>query len=263
MKGQTGATASILLMAVTVASAGTVYTTINDDIERSTDTNTDIGFNTDTLEYENCYVDSTTTRVIFRNTGSEPFNSSQMTFIVNGQIQSFNTSKEIIDSQSTFEAEINKWLNSGDQIQVTDGDKQSEINCYNLPVSYKTTPAQIDEGGGEIEGITFSNSNPTILNSNSSNICAGDFCDYSEGDCTDYDTNNCKIDASGDNISGGIQTNYITSSNTICIGAKCNKPGAGTSTNFLINESDDMDGFIMVDNIHGKDSNLCIGTDCQ
>lgn len=262
MKGQTGAAASVLLIAITVAGAGTVYTTVNSDIESNTNTNIDIGFNTDTLKYENCNVDSTSTHIVFRNTGNEPFNSSQMTFIINGKIQNFSTSKNIVDYQSTFEAEINEWLDSGDQILVTDGDKQSEINCYNLPTAFKTTPLQIDEGGGKIEGITFSNNNPTITNSSPSGICAGNFCNYSEKGCTEFDTDDCKIDSSGDNISGGIQTNYITSSYDMCMGSKCSF-NTGTSTDYLINESDDIDGFMKVDNIHGKDFSLCIGIDCN
>lgn len=128
-KGVTPVVASILLMTVTIAAAGTLYTVVQGDLQNS-NTDTKIPLNLDSLSVEKCYKESGDTFLVVRNGATEAINASEITPLLNGTIaDSYTINKEIVGPQSSFSIEITGGLSSDTDIQLTDGENSAHYNC--------------------------------------------------------------------------------------------------------------------------------------
>ena len=135
-KGVTPVVATVLLMAVTIGAAGTLYTVVQQNQEQTRENiDTDLPLNPNQLDVETCYNQSTNTYLRIRNTGQSAINSSKMTALLNGTIETkstYSTSPEIVDPQRIFDIEFTNQFGPDTQIILTDGDQTLEYSCYQL-----------------------------------------------------------------------------------------------------------------------------------
>lgn len=142
-KGITPVLASILIIAMTVASAGVLYTMIQENTERAEENadTSELNLDGDSLRIENCYNEDTylgnpgkETQIAVRNTlPNNAINASQITPLVKGKIQrNYNVTPEMVSPQSTFTISFDKNFTSEAKVVLTDGSKQIDHYCYGL-----------------------------------------------------------------------------------------------------------------------------------
>jgi FlaG/FlaF family flagellin (archaellin) len=134
-KGLTPVVATVLLMTVAVAAAGTVYTMVEENIDQGKQ-GVDQDFNIDqnALSIEQCYQTNGDTLIDVRNTGSEAINASKVTPLLNGSlIQNYRIESEIAGSQEIFSVNFtDTTFGSGTSIILTDGETQIQHTCIGI-----------------------------------------------------------------------------------------------------------------------------------
>jgi flagellin-like protein len=134
-KGITPALATILLMAITVAAAGTLYTLVQDYMDQGKDVDTELPVNVNSLQVQACYEDGSRTLLDLRNTANEDVNASEITVSLNGTIldrSDYDVRPEIVGSQSVFTIDMSRDFGSDTLIQLFQGEQEFEYECYNL-----------------------------------------------------------------------------------------------------------------------------------
>jgi flagellin-like protein len=135
-KGITPVVATVLLIAVTFAAAGTVYTLVEENTNRAEENirDADLGLNVDTLVVENCYNQYGNTHIVMRNSAPDSsINASQITPLLNGTVQeNFDTTPEIVEPQRSFTVNLSTQFGDETQVILTDGDTQIRHTCYSL-----------------------------------------------------------------------------------------------------------------------------------
>lgn len=134
-KGLTPALATILLMAVTVAAAGTLYTIVQDWLDRGQEVDTDLPLNVNSLNIEACYEEGSNTLLDVRNTASEAMNASEVAVVLNGTIQErsdYDIEPSIVTSERTFTVNMSTDFGSETLIELAQGQQNLRYECYNL-----------------------------------------------------------------------------------------------------------------------------------
>jgi flagellin-like protein len=134
-KGITPVVATVLLIAVTVAAVGTVYTLVQENTERAKENieESDLGLNIDSLKIETCYNRYGRTHIVMRNNAQDAINASEVTPLLNGSIQeNYEVNKEIVDPQRSFTVNISQQFGPETQVILTDGESQVRHTCFNL-----------------------------------------------------------------------------------------------------------------------------------
>lgn len=135
-KGITPVVATVLLITVTFAAAGTLYTMVEDNVNRAEETSdTDLPLNVNSLKVDQCYTKSGRTFLVVRNSARDAMNASRMTLLVNGSIESesnYRINKEIVNGQRTFTVNMSGVLGRETTLQLTNGQSSLKYSCYNL-----------------------------------------------------------------------------------------------------------------------------------
>ena len=143
LKGITPVVAITLMMLVTVAAAGTLYTTIQTTQNEAQENAPELNLNTDNLYVESCWTDpdgagNFETSLAIRNEASTAaINNSRLDVIVEGQEKPYTLSPEgLINPQETFRLTFTGLSSEdevadGSQIMFFMGQNQMAYNCYN------------------------------------------------------------------------------------------------------------------------------------
>ena len=134
-KGITPVVATVLLMTVTVAATGTVYTMIqqNTDDAQQRIEGSDLGLSMDTLQVEKCYNQYGRTHIVMRNNAEESINASRITPLLNGSIQrNYEVETEIVAPRRSFTVNITEKFGSETRVILTDGNTQISHSCIGL-----------------------------------------------------------------------------------------------------------------------------------
>jgi flagellin-like protein len=135
-KGVTPVVATVLLMTVTVAATGTVYTLIQENTENAQQQieGSELGLNIDTLQVERCYNNYGRTHIVMRNNNAEEsINASRITPLLNGSIQrNYKVETEIVAPKRSFTVNLSKEFGPETQVILTDGNTQITHNCIDL-----------------------------------------------------------------------------------------------------------------------------------
>lgn len=134
-KGITPVVATILLITVTVAAAGTVYTITQENIRKTEEQidNTDFNLNSETLKVDQCYRDSNGfINLVIRNNAQDAINASGVTPLINGSVENYRIEEEIVNPQRTFSINLTQSFGSETLIILTDGESQIEYQCFDL-----------------------------------------------------------------------------------------------------------------------------------
>lgn len=141
MKGVTPVVAVTLLMAITVAGAGTLYATLEGTQEDIEDSTPDLNLNSETLYMESCWVDGTETSLMIRNDASHAVNIENLDILVEGQEEAFTLDPDddypdnIVPPQQTFQITFTdideENITEGQNILLfTDQGGEMTFNCY-------------------------------------------------------------------------------------------------------------------------------------
>jgi flagellin-like protein len=134
-KGVTPVVATVLLITITFAAAGTLYTMVQSNINEAEDSNPDLPLNINSLNVEQCYNEGGNTHLVIRNGAQQSINSSKMNVLLNGSLEDeadYSTEPEIVNPQRTFEVEL-QTISSETPIKMTNGRNTLEYTCYDLP----------------------------------------------------------------------------------------------------------------------------------
>jgi flagellin-like protein len=136
-KGLTPALASILLMAITVAAAGTLYTLVQDYMGQAEEgTDTEVPLNINSLQIENCYDEGSNTLLNVRNTASEDaMNASEVAVVLNGTIQNrvdYDLDPEIVNSERVFTINISEDFGDETLVELSKGQQNLRHECLDL-----------------------------------------------------------------------------------------------------------------------------------
>ncbi|MFB6159050.1 MAG: archaellin/type IV pilin N-terminal domain-containing protein [Candidatus Nanohalobium sp.] len=135
-KGVTPVVATVLLITVTMAATGTIYTVFQDKMKSAeSSTSVDLPLNMDALQVDHCYHQYGNTHLIVRNSASSAMNASEMTLLLNGSQQDSSTytiKPSIVDSTETFTVNITKKFEDETLIQMTDGEHTLKYSCFNF-----------------------------------------------------------------------------------------------------------------------------------
>ncbi|EHK01753.1 hypothetical protein HRED_02126 [Candidatus Haloredivivus sp. G17] len=136
MKGITPVVAVTLLIAVTVAAAGTFYTVLMNTQEEVQESAPDITFNADTLNVESCWTSGNEVGFSIRNTDTQAaINNSEMDLLVTGRELEYNLDPQgLIGPQETFQVMFDN-LGSTDEVvenetQIFLGESSMTYTCY-------------------------------------------------------------------------------------------------------------------------------------
>lgn len=135
-KGITPVVATILLISVTFAAAGTLYTVVQENIDEGKEAaNKDLPLNINALEVETCYRESGRTYMVVRSSAQGALNASKMTLLLNGSIESesdYRIQPNTVNSQESFTVNMSQSFGDDTLIQITNGGQSLEYSCYNL-----------------------------------------------------------------------------------------------------------------------------------
>jgi flagellin-like protein len=135
-KGVTPVVATVLLIAVTVASAGTVYTLMQETTSGTKDkiSDTDLGLAIEKLSIEKCYRDNKDyVNIDIRNSATKAINASDVTPLLNGSVQAdHKVSQEIVNPKRTFTLNTSAKFNSETLVILTSGENQIRHRCLDL-----------------------------------------------------------------------------------------------------------------------------------
>jgi len=132
-KGVTPVVATVLLMFITIAGAGTVYTVVQANTEgaQSNLDESNLNLDTDTLRVETCYNRYDRTHIVMRNNDAEnAVNTSEITPLLNGTVQEdYRIDKEIADPQRSFTINLSEKFGQETQVILTDGSNEITYRC--------------------------------------------------------------------------------------------------------------------------------------
>lgn len=141
-KGVTPVVATVLLIAITVAAAGTMYGLIEENTRQAREQveGANLNVNLDSLRVDQCYNqdsdgdgDEETHTVVRNNAVENAINASEITPLLNGSVQkNYGISPEIVNPQRTFTINFSKEFGPNTIIILTDGENQIDHSCYNL-----------------------------------------------------------------------------------------------------------------------------------
>jgi|GEM_PF-4593598 flagellin-like protein len=136
MKGITPVVAVTLLIAVTVAAAGTFYTVLTSTQDEVQENAPDITFNADILNVESCWTSGGNVGFSIRNTDTQAaINNSEMDLLVTGTELDYKLEPQgLIGPQETFEVRFES-LGSTDEVvenetQIFLGESSMTYTCY-------------------------------------------------------------------------------------------------------------------------------------
>lgn len=128
--------AVVLLMAVTVAAAGTFYTVMMDTQQDIQDNTPDLTLDTENLNVESCWTDGGDVAFNIRNEDPQnSINNSEIDVIVAGEELDYTLSPEgLVGPQETFELRFDS-LSSTDQVVEEEamiflGESEMTYTCY-------------------------------------------------------------------------------------------------------------------------------------
>ena len=140
LKGITPVVAITLMMLVTVAAAGTLYTLIQDTQEDARENAPEIELNPNTLNVESCWTDGPDgsgnyeTSISLRNEASESINNSDIDILVDGREKPHDLDPEgLVEPRQTFIVTFTG-LSSEDEI---DGDSEIQFFMGSDSVDYR------------------------------------------------------------------------------------------------------------------------------
>lgn len=134
-KGVTPVVATVLLMAISVAAAGTIYNLTQENVQNTKNQmdNTDFNLNKHTLRVDQCYEDTNGfINLVIRNNAQDAINASEVRPLINGSIEDYTIEGEIVGPQRTFAINLTQSFGSETLIILTDGESQIEYQCYDL-----------------------------------------------------------------------------------------------------------------------------------
>lgn len=139
MKGITPVVAVTLLIAVTVAASGTVYTILMDTQQEVEENSPKVDFNTDILDVETCWNDNNNVSLIVRN--QDPINTiNASSFSVYYQYQKVDIQSDpgLVGPQETFKIRINQdpTVNPGGGdvpiVEIVNEDSELTYSCRDI-----------------------------------------------------------------------------------------------------------------------------------
>ncbi len=142
MKGITPVVGVVLLIAVTVAASGTLYTLLQDQQEYVEDNAPEIEFNTDILNVESCWEENNRVNLQVRN--EHPQNAINASAIfVYYEFESVENEADpgIVDPQRTFRVEIDEDPSTnpggGDipTVELVNSGNELSHRCFNIDTS--------------------------------------------------------------------------------------------------------------------------------
>lgn len=142
MKGITPVVGVVLLIAVTVAASGTLYTLIQEQQEYVEDNAPEIEFNTDILNVESCWEENNRVNLQVRN--EHPQNAINASAIfVYYEFESVENEADpgIVDPQRTFRVEIDEDPSTnpggGDipTVELVNSGNELSHRCFNIDTS--------------------------------------------------------------------------------------------------------------------------------
>ena len=135
-KGITPVLATILLMSVTIAAAGTLYTMVENNVNKGQDSaDRGLPVNMDSLKVEACYKDNSNSLIDIRNTARNTINASEVAVVLNGSIQDrseYEIEPELVTRQRVFTVNISKDFGPETVIELSKGQQNLRHNCYNF-----------------------------------------------------------------------------------------------------------------------------------
>ncbi|MFB6203064.1 MAG: archaellin/type IV pilin N-terminal domain-containing protein, partial [Candidatus Nanohaloarchaea archaeon] len=131
-KGITPVLASVLLIILAVAAAGTLYTVVNQIIGQSS-INNDV-FNQQNMNVENCWKNSTRVNIAIRNSGGAAINASEIDLLLNAQPVDdvrYYVTQSIVDPEDTyvFSIDRNAYV-QGDRIKLVLSGNEIVADCF-------------------------------------------------------------------------------------------------------------------------------------
>lgn len=119
-KGVTPVIATILMVTVTVAAAGSLYS-LTQNVQEENRENVEVSIpDKSDLFVESCYRDSSFTNLSVRNSNKEAINASVIIPFVEGRpADDYSVDKEVVDSGSSFQISINEVLDENTLIEIT------------------------------------------------------------------------------------------------------------------------------------------------
>ncbi len=142
MKGITPVVGVVLLIAVTVAASGTLYTLLQDQQELVEENTPEIEFNTDLLNVESCWEENNRVNLQVRN--EHPQNAINASAIfVYYEFESVENEADpgIVDPQRTFRVEIDEDPSTnpggGDipTVELVNSGNELSHRCFNIDTS--------------------------------------------------------------------------------------------------------------------------------
>lgn len=138
-KGITPVVAVVLLIAVTVAAGGTLYSMVVETRESVQDPSDQIQLNAESVEFESCWGTPDQANFSIRNTGSQAINASKISVRVNNtyleQSQGdFTIDNNIVDPEETYTMSIDiaEDLNKESRIALVLDGENIRYQCRNL-----------------------------------------------------------------------------------------------------------------------------------
>lgn len=135
-KGVTPIIAVAILLAITVAAVGSLYSTLQSSQDRAAEATdaSELDLSSDSLDLERCWRDSGNTNVRIRNVDDQTMNASKMALMINNsQTEDYTVEPWIVDPQETFTIKIEKELYREDTIILLAGDNTVNYKCLRLP----------------------------------------------------------------------------------------------------------------------------------
>lgn len=123
----------VLLITITLAAAGTLYTTTQNFI--SSQPPPDIGLKLTEIQFEHCYNEASQTHMVLRNGHAEAMNTSKIDVFLDARIHprsNYTTSPEIVDPQKSFEIVLDSTISSDTQVMITSDDNSKKFKCLSL-----------------------------------------------------------------------------------------------------------------------------------
>lgn len=138
-KGVTPVVAITLLIGVTVAASGAIYTMVNNSMNAQQDPSERLEINPQSVEFESCWGTPDKANFSLRNTGSSAINASEIPVRVNNTYleQSngdYTLDKNIVDPQAmyTMSIDISEDLSKESRIALVIDGENIRYQCRNL-----------------------------------------------------------------------------------------------------------------------------------
>ncbi|QGA79953.1 archaellin/type IV pilin N-terminal domain-containing protein [Candidatus Nanohalobium constans] len=162
-KGVTPVVATVLLISVTVASAGTLYTLVEDAQNNAKTSSNEINFQEGDFRMESCWISNSKPKMQLRNYGTDAANVSTITPVIDGVIaENYSISKEIVDPQETFRLSFDQPVYRSSRIQLAGPGSNKDLGCSKFPIDKPKLEAgsiQISDtiDNGASETVEFEN----------------------------------------------------------------------------------------------------------